>query len=77
MDQHKNIKVWYDPEGDFLEVVFEKKAGYFVETESDSVMEKVDEEGNMLGFSIQNVSQLKNHPLDLNLPISNSSALIP
>jgi len=55
----KEIKVWYDREGDYLEVVFERKAGYFRETENDAVMEKVDEEGNIIGFSILKVSALK------------------
>lgn len=55
----KEIKVWYDKEGDYLEVMFERKEGYFKETENDAVMEKVDNEGNILGFSILKVSTLK------------------
>jgi uncharacterized protein YuzE len=55
----KEINVWYDKEGDYLEVLFEKKKGYFKETENDAVMEKVDEEGNIIGFSILKVSALK------------------
>jgi len=55
----KEIKIWYDSEGDYLEVIFERKAGYFRETENDAVMEKVDEEGNIIGFSILKVSALK------------------
>lgn len=61
------IKVWFDPEGDFLEVTFEKKQGYFRETANDQVMEKVDMDGNVLGFSIMKVSSLKNHPLEVAL----------
>ncbi|MDH7476710.1 MAG: toprim domain-containing protein, partial [Microgenomates group bacterium] len=38
-------------EGDYLEVLFERKAGYFKETDNDAVMEKVDNEGNIIGFS--------------------------
>ena len=55
----KEIKIWYDKEGDYLEVIFERKAGYFRETENDAVMEKVDEQGNTIGFSILKVSALK------------------
>ena len=55
----KEIKIWYDSEGDYLELIFERKAGYFSETGNDAVMEKVDEEGNILGFSILKVSALK------------------
>jgi uncharacterized protein YuzE len=55
----REIKVWYDKEGDYLEVLFEKKEGYFRETENDAVMEKVDKEGNIIGFSILKVSDLE------------------
>ncbi len=63
----KEIKIWYDKEGDYLEVVFERKAGYFKETKNDAVMEKVDKEGNIIGFSILKVSALKEKPLAITL----------
>jgi len=63
----KEIKIWYDKEGDYLEVIFERKAGHFRETENDAVMEKVDEEGNIVGFSILKVSALKEKPLSVSL----------
>jgi len=59
------LKVWFDPEGDYLEVTFDQKPGYFRETANDQVMEKVDEEGNILGFSVLRVSALKQKPLDV------------
>ena len=61
----EKVKVWFDPEGDYLEVIFEQKEGYFRETDVDQVMEKVDMEGNVIGFSIMKVSSLKEHPLDV------------
>nr|MDO8081907.1 DUF2283 domain-containing protein [Candidatus Freyarchaeota archaeon] len=63
----KEIKNWYDKEGDYLEIIFERKEGYFRETENDAVMEKVDNEGNTIGFSILNVSALKDKPLSISL----------
>jgi len=61
------VRLWYDPEGDYLEVIFQQKEGYFRETANDQVMEKVDAEGNVLGFSILRVSSLKDHPLEVAL----------
>lgn len=61
------VKLWFDPDGDYMEVVFEKKAGYFRETEDERVMEKVDTEGNVLGFSIMKVSSLKGGPFEVAL----------
>ena len=63
----KIVKLWYDPEGDYLEVVFDQKEGYFRETENDQVMEKVDKEGNILGFSVLKVSSLRAKPLEVAL----------
>jgi hypothetical protein len=51
------IKVWFDAEGDFLEVRFSDRPGYMRETDHDAVMERVDQKGHLLGFSIVGVSQ--------------------
>ena len=63
----RRVKIWYDPEGDYLEVMFDQRPGYFRETSSDQVMEKVDEAGNILGFSVLKVSALKKTPLEVAL----------
>lgn len=61
------VNVWYDREGDYLEVIFDQRSGYFRETDNDQVMEKVDQEGNILGFSILKVSSLSRGPLSVAL----------
>ena len=63
----EKVKVWYDSKGDFLEVIFKQEEGYFRETNSDQVMEKVDMKGNVIGFSILKVSSLKEKILDIDL----------
>jgi hypothetical protein len=63
----KRLKIWYDKEGDFLEVIFEQRAGYFRPTANPHVMEKVDDEGNVLGFSVMRVSALRDVPLEVAL----------
>ena len=63
----RKLKVWYDAEGDYLEVIFDQKTGYFRETAHDQVMEKVDEQGNLLGFSVLRVSAPKQKPLEVAL----------
>jgi hypothetical protein len=61
----QDLKIWFDSEGDFLEVLFSDKPGYMRATAEDALMERVDEQGNLLGFSILNVSRLAaaHHPL--------------
>jgi uncharacterized protein YuzE len=62
------LKVWFDPEADFLEVRFSDAAGYEKETNHDAVMERVDAEGHVIGFSIMGVSQFsKDKPLEAGL----------
>jgi hypothetical protein len=48
-------------------VVFDQRPDYFRETASDQVMEKVDSEGNVLGFSVLKVSAIRTQPLDVSL----------
>ena len=59
-----NIKIWFDPEADFLEVLFSDAPGYMRETDQDAILERVDQDGNVIGFSVLSVSQLsKEKPL--------------
>ncbi len=61
------IRVWYDAEGDYLEVIFDQSKGIFRSTANDQVMEKVDAEGNILGFSVMKVSTIRSVPLEIAL----------
>jgi len=64
----ERVKVWFDPEGDFLEVLFSDAPGYMRETDNDAVMERVDESGKVIGFSIMQVSLLsRSKPLTAEL----------
>ena len=53
------IKVWFDAEADFLEVRFSDAAGYEKETTNAAVMERVDAQGQVIGFSVVGVSRFK------------------
>jgi len=64
----EEVKVWYDREADYLEVLFDRREGYFRETDNDAVMEKVDTQGNIIGFSILKVSAIsERQPLSVSL----------
>jgi len=64
---HK-VRVWFDAEADYLEVRFSDAAGYEKETEHDAVMERVDAQGHVIGFSIMGVSGFrKEKPLEADL----------
>ena len=62
------IKVWFDAEADFLEVRFSDAAGYEKETTNAAVMERVDAQGQVIGFSVMGVSRFKkSNPLEADL----------
>jgi uncharacterized protein YuzE len=58
------VKIWFDAEADFLEILFSDAPGFMRETDNDAILERVDTHGNLLGFSVLNVSKLaKEKPL--------------
>ena len=64
----EKVKVWFDGEADYLEVRFFDAPGYQKATRHDAVMERVDEKGNIIGFSILGVSRFKkDEPLETDL----------
>ena len=64
----EKVKVWFDAEADYLEVRFADAPGYMKETKHDAVMERVDAQGKIVGFSILGVSRFtKDKPLETEL----------
>jgi len=62
------VKVWFDSEADFLEVRFSDAAGYMKQTANDSVMERLDDQGHLIGFSISGVKKFtREKPLQAEL----------
>lgn len=64
----QKVKLWFDREGDYLEVTFSDAPGYMRGTKNEAVMRRVDEQGRVIGFSILGVSKFqKEHPLEAEL----------
>jgi hypothetical protein len=62
------VTVWFDAEADYLEVQFKCVPGYMKETAHDALLERVDGEGNVIGFSVLGVSRFtKEKPLQADL----------
>lgn len=61
------VNVYYDPEGDFLDVIFDRAPGYFIDTDRDEVMSKVAMDGRFIGFQIIGVTKLKGAPIEVKL----------
>ena len=68
------ISVWFDAEGDYLEVLFEEGDGYFKQTADDRVMVRVDMNERIVGFNVLGVSSITK-PLEISLqPIDDEAA---
>ncbi len=62
------VRIWFDAEANFLEVRFSDTPGYERETQHDAVMERVDAQGHIIGFSVMGVSKFKkDQPLEADL----------
>jgi ribosomal protein S11 len=62
------VKIWFDAEADYLEVRFSDAAGHMKETVHDAMMERVDQQGRVIGFSVMGVSRFKkDKPLEADL----------
>jgi uncharacterized protein YuzE len=58
------MRIWYDQEGDTLEITFRDAKGYFNEIAED-VYERVDSEGNLIGYMLLNVTQHEREDLEI------------
>ena len=65
---NKRVSVWYDDEGDMLEVLWAFREGYFTPTDDDRILKRLDDDGEVIGFLIHEVSTLKQpSPIEFDL----------
>ena len=62
-----SIKLWYDSEADFLEVVLERGKGVAYDTEDDRIEVRLDEDGNILSFHVLGIKSVSGSPLNIEL----------
>ena len=55
----KRVSVWYDDEGDMLEVLWAFREGYFTPTDDERILKRLDDDGEVIGFLIHEMSTLK------------------
>jgi uncharacterized protein YuzE len=66
------VRVWFDPEGDLLEVELGKPRKGFFRDVGDDVFLRVDEKGNVIGFAILNATKRMKKVREVELPIKAS-----
>ena len=55
----KTVSVWYDDEGDMLEVLWAFREGYFSPTNDERILKRLSDDGEVIGFLIHDISTLK------------------
>ena len=63
------VKVWYDNEGDFLDITFEEAPATMEEIEDD-LFERRSIDGRVIGFSLLNFSKHNRHPITVPFAIT-------
>lgn len=64
----RRVSVWYDDEGDMLEVLWAFREGYFTPTDDDRILKRLDDDGEVIGFLIHEMSTLKQpNPVEFEL----------
>ena len=56
---NKKVFASYDHEGDMLEVLWAFREGYFTPTEDERILKRLDDDGEVIGFMIHDMSTLK------------------
>jgi len=70
------LRVWFDPEGDLLEVELGKPRKGFFRDMGDDIFLRVDEKGKVLGFAILNATKRVKEVREVELPIKASFSKI-
>ncbi len=55
----RRVFVSYDHEGDMLEVLWALREGYFTPTADERILKRLDDDGEVIGFLIHEMSTLK------------------
>ena len=53
------VSVWHDNEGDMLKVLWGFREGYFTSTDDERILKRLDDDGEVIGFLIHEMSTLK------------------
>ncbi|MCS6937221.1 MAG: DUF2283 domain-containing protein [Candidatus Bipolaricaulota bacterium] len=64
----QGISVWYDREGDYLEITFANRKGYFKDAGEDLFI-RVDQKERVIGFAILNFSKQTQLLRRIKLPV--------
>ena len=68
----RRVSVWYDDEGDMLEVLWAFREGYFTPTDDERILKRLDDDGEVIGFLIHEMSTL-NQPAPVEFELASEA----
>ena len=74
--EQETLRIWFDPEGDVLEVGFAKPRKGFFKDAGDDIFVRVDEGGNISGFAVLNATKRTQKVRETKLPVKASFSRI-
>ena len=78
----RKVSIWYDKEGDMLEVLWAFREGYFTTTDDERIFKRLNDNGEVIGFLIHEMSTFKySNPVEFELasegPADDASNITP
>jgi len=67
--EEEALRIWFDPEGDLLEIGQTKPAKGFFKNGGDDIFVRVDQGGNITGFVILNATKRMAKIREVKLPV--------
>jgi uncharacterized protein YuzE len=67
--EEKALRIWFDPEGDLLEIGQTKPTKGFFKDVGDDIFVRVDQKGNITGFIILNATKRMAKIREVKLPV--------
>ncbi len=67
--EEKALRIWFDPEGDLLEIGQTKPAKGFFRDAGDNIFVRVNQEGSITGFIILNATKRMTKIREVKLPV--------
>ena len=66
--QSQTVSVWFDRDGDMLEVLWGFREGFFAPTDDDRILRRLDNNGDVTGFLVHEFSTLaQSNPIEFRL----------
>ena len=69
----RKVSVWYDDEWDMLEVLWAFREGYFIPTDDERILKRLDDDGEVIGLLIHEMSTFKGQTVPVEFDLTSET----